>query len=226
VQAHEYDVLLTDVVVTPDVTRAAVDGTTTRRSRVDLGLWVAVAWLGLVVFLAVFADVLPLQNPKALDAAAGRSGPSLDHWLGTDQLARDQLSRIAYGARVSLVVGLGSAAVASIIGSILGLIAGYRRKFTGTVIMGWMDILLSVPALLLVIVLTSFLGPGIGNVILAISILAVPRPATSWLARSHRTSLRPSARTPSSRRRWPSSSRPASASSGWACRRRCRRGEA
>jgi peptide/nickel transport system permease protein len=174
VQAHEYDVLLTDVVVTPDVTRAAVDGSTTRRSRVDIGLWVAVAWLGLVVFLAVFAGVLPLQNPKALDAAAGRSGPSLDHWLGTDQLARDQLSRIAYGARVSLVVGLGSAAVASIIGSILGLIAGYRRKFTGTVIMGWMDILLSVPALLLVIVLTSFLGPGIGNVILAISILAVP----------------------------------------------------
>jgi peptide/nickel transport system permease protein len=174
VQAHEFEVLVADVAVTPDVTRAATDASITRRRRVDIGLWVAIGWLGLVVFLALFADVLPLQNPKALDPVAGRSGPSFDHWLGTDQLARDQLSRIAYGARVSLVVGLGSAAVASVVGSILGLIAGYRSKFAGTFIMGWMDILLSVPALLLVIVLTSFLGPGIGNVILAISILAVP----------------------------------------------------
>jgi peptide/nickel transport system permease protein len=173
VQAHEYEVLVADVAVAPTATHA-VEVTRNRRRRVDVGLWVAVGWLGLVVFLAVFADVLPLRNPKALDPAAGRSGPSLDHWLGTDQLARDQLSRIAYGGRVSLVVGVGSALVASVIGSILGLIAGYRRKLTGTLIMGWMDILLSVPALILVIVLTSFLGPGIGNVILAISILAVP----------------------------------------------------
>jgi peptide/nickel transport system permease protein len=174
VQAHE----LVDVAVASDVVRpapAAEEPVTRRRRRLDIGLCLALGWLALVVLLALLADVLPLRDPKALDPVAGRGGsPSLDHWLGTDQLGRDQLSRIAYGARVSLVVGIGSAGIASVIGSVLGLLAGYRRRLTGTLIMGWMDVLLSVPALILVIVLTSFLGAGISNVILAISILAVP----------------------------------------------------
>jgi peptide/nickel transport system permease protein len=173
VQAHELvELTVTPATVAPEA--AAADEAAPRRRRVDVGLWIAMSWLALIVFLAVFADVLPLRDPKALDAAAGRGGPSLDHWLGTDQLARDQLSRIAHGARVSLVVGVGSAAIAGVVGSVLGLLAGYRRKVTGTLIMGWMDVMLSVPALILVIVLTTFLGSGIGNVILAISILAVP----------------------------------------------------
>jgi peptide/nickel transport system permease protein len=173
VQAHELiELTVTPAAVPPE---ALADEPSPPRRRVDIGMWMAVSWLAIVVFLAVFADVLPLRDPKALDAVAGRgAGPMWDHWLGTDQLGRDQLSRIAYGARVSLVVGVVSAAIAGLIGSILGLIAGYRRKATGTLIMGWMDVMLSVPALLLVIVLTTFLGSGIGNVILAISVLAVP----------------------------------------------------
>jgi peptide/nickel transport system permease protein len=172
---HDIAVLADGRVVAADLVdeaHEAEDGG--RRRRIDVGLWLAVGWMALIIFFAVFATVLPLQDPLALNPRAARQSPSWDHWLGTDNLSRDMLSRTAHGARVSLLVGFVSAGIAAIVGSFLGLIAGYQRKLTETLIMGWMDIMLAAPALLLVIVLTSFLGPTLRNVILAISVLSVP----------------------------------------------------
>jgi peptide/nickel transport system permease protein len=144
-----------------------------RRRRFDLGLWLAAGWMALVVVLALLAPLLPLQDPLALSGDA-REGPSRAHLLGTDQLSRDMLSRMIYGARISLLVGVSSALIAGTIGTLLGLAAGYYRRWREVVIMGVADIMLAAPALIFVIVVTSMLGPGIANVILAISVLSIP----------------------------------------------------
>jgi peptide/nickel transport system permease protein len=127
----------------------------------------------LIILLALLAPYLPLQDATALSGDRSEV-PSWDHWLGTDNLSRDQLARIAEGARISLTVGFVSAAIAAVIGTIFGLYAGYHRRATETLIMGTMDILLAVPGLIFVIALTSLLGAGVRNVIIAISVLAIP----------------------------------------------------
>jgi len=143
------------------------------RKRADIGLWLAAGWLVLITGLAIIEPLLPLQEPLALSGAA-REGPSAAHWLGTDELSRDQLSRVISGAQVSLTVGIVSALIAGVVGTLLGLVSGYYRRTTETLVMGLMDVMLAAPALIFVIVITSMLGAGIRNVIIAISILAVP----------------------------------------------------
>ncbi|MGH9133802.1 MAG: ABC transporter permease [Ilumatobacteraceae bacterium] len=167
------------VTIQPAVVATAPDGTMigevvgSVRPRVDVGIWLCAGWLISITLLAIVEPLLPLQDPLALSGAA-REGPSSDHWLGTDQLSRDQLSRVLSGAQVSLTVGIVSALTAGVIGTLLGLVSGFYRRTTETVVMGLMDIMLAAPALIFVIVITSMLGAGIGNVILAISILSVP----------------------------------------------------
>jgi peptide/nickel transport system permease protein len=144
-----------------------------RRRRPDIGFWLAAAWMIMIILLALLAPVLPLQDASALSGDKSEV-PSWDHWLGTDNLSRDQLARVAEGARISLTVGFVSAAIAAVFGTLFGLVAGYRRRATETLIMGSMDILLAVPGLIFVIALTSLLGAGVRNVIIAISVLAIP----------------------------------------------------
>jgi peptide/nickel transport system permease protein len=145
-----------------------------RGRRFDLGFTLAVVWFTLVVAAAVLADLLPLLPPTALDAAAGRQGPSAAHWLGADILGRDILSRIVFGARTSLIVGVLATTLSGLVGLTLGLLGGYFRGISESLTMGAMDILLSFPALVLAIALAAVLGTGIGNVIIAIAILALP----------------------------------------------------
>src|SRR5262245_19538495 len=97
------------------------------RSRGRIGVWLATAWIALIGILAVTSLFLPFQDPSALNRNQARKLPSWDHWLGTDNLSRDMFSRIANGARVSLLVGVVSAIVAGIVGVALGLLAGYFR---------------------------------------------------------------------------------------------------
>ena len=92
-----------------------------RRRRRQFGAALAAGWMLLVVLLAALQPLLPLQDPQALSGDA-REPPSAAHWLGTDQLSRDQLSRVISGAQVSLVVGIVSALLAGIVGSLLGLV--------------------------------------------------------------------------------------------------------
>lgn len=161
-------------VVELDVSTPEDDAVIARRRRIDIPLVLAVSWFALIVFVAVFADLLPLIDPGALDGAAGRAGPSAAHWLGADALGRDILSRIIYGARTSLIVGVVATLLSGAVGLAIGLIGGYFRGMSETLSMGAMDILLSFPALVLAIGLAAVLGAGTGNVIVAIAILALP----------------------------------------------------
>ncbi len=130
-----------------------------------------------IAFTAVFANVLQTYDPIATDAAATLAPPSTAHWLGTDHLGRDIYSRILHGARVSLLVGLGSTLVASVLGGVIGLLSGYVGGKTDLVVQRVMDILQGLPLLVLALVMAAALGPSIPNVILAISIPIMPRAA-------------------------------------------------
>jgi peptide/nickel transport system permease protein len=130
-----------------------------------------------IVFTAIFANVLQTQDPIATNAAETLARPSASHWLGTDHLGRDIYSRILHGARVSLLVGLGSTLVASLLGGVIGLLSGYVGGKTDLVVQRVMDILQGLPLLVLALVMAAALGPSIPNVILAISIPIMPRAA-------------------------------------------------
>jgi peptide/nickel transport system permease protein len=130
-----------------------------------------------IVFTAIFANVLQTHDPIATNATTTLAPPSAAHWLGTDHLGRDIYSRILHGARVSLLVGLGSTLVASLLGGIIGLLSGYVGGKTDLVVQRFMDILQGLPLLVLALVMAAALGPSIPNVILAISIPIMPRAA-------------------------------------------------
>jgi peptide/nickel transport system permease protein len=139
-----------------------------------VGLWLAVGWLGLVLLLAVMADLLPLQDPLRTDPRNTEAAPGLDHWFGTDTVGRDMLARCIFGARVSLFIGACSACLAAAIGSTLGFIAGYFRGRVEGVLVSTMDAMLAFPALILALALTAFLGASQRNVIIAITVVAIP----------------------------------------------------
>jgi len=127
----------------------------------------------LAVVGAVFAPLLTPYDAITLDPPARLQGPSAEHWLGTDQLGRDTLTRILYGGRVSLAVAGASVVVALLIGGALGVLSGYFGGWLDTVIMRITDVLLSFPAVLLAIALIAFLGAGFTNLVLAIGIVYV-----------------------------------------------------
>jgi peptide/nickel transport system permease protein len=167
---------VTDLVtVVPDQPVATeVPGAKAAR-RLGVGFWAPVAWIGLVVFAAVFAGVLPLKSPYQSDFSNIAVGPGTGgHLLGTDEIGRDILARLAYGARVSLTVGLVAVAAGLLIGGAIGLVAGYHRGKAETVLMGVVDVMLAFPALVLVIAVTAFLGQSLRNVTLAVAIVAIP----------------------------------------------------
>lgn len=122
-----------------------------------------------VLICAIFAPLISTHDPYEMEMSKRLLAPMVDgHILGTDQYGRDLLTRIIYGTRVSLQVGLTSVAIAMIIGVTLGLISGYYGGWIDTIIMRIVDIFLSFPVLLLAIALVAALGPGIENVILAL----------------------------------------------------------
>ena len=131
--------------------------------------------MALMVVTAVFANVLATHDPIATDAANTLAPPSAEHWLGSDHLGRDIYSRIVHGARVSLIVGIGSTLLGSVLGGIIGLLSGYVGGKTDLVAQRLLDILQGLPLLVLALVMSASLGPSVRNVIIAISIPIVPR---------------------------------------------------
>lgn len=136
---------------------------------------IAIAWLGLVTLLAIFADLLPLES---YDRTIGKpaSGPSGDFslWLGTDGLGRSNLARVVYGARVSLAVGLISVTIGMVSGGLLGLFAGYLRgrfeKFVNIVT----DSFLAFPPLVLLLGITATMGSSIRTLVISLGVLSLP----------------------------------------------------
>jgi peptide/nickel transport system permease protein len=124
---------------------------------------------------ALFADQLATHDPIATQASATLVKPSEEHWLGTDHLGRDMYSRLVHGARVSLIVGIGSTLLGSVLGGIIGLLSGYAGGKTDLIAQRLLDILQGLPLLVLALVMSAALGPSIHNVIIAISIPIVPR---------------------------------------------------
>jgi peptide/nickel transport system permease protein len=130
-----------------------------------------------MVVTAVFAPWLQTHDPIATDAANTLGHPTVEHWLGADHLGRDIYSRIVHGAWVSLVVGLGSTLLGSVLGGIIGLLSAYVGGKTDLITQRLLDILQGLPLLVLAMVMSAALGPSVRNVIIAISIPIIPRAA-------------------------------------------------
>ena len=131
---------------------------------------VGVVIIAIVVLVALFAPLLAPYNPYKTDLSAHLENPSPAHWLGTDSLGRDTLSRLIYGSRTSLMVGIISIFIAATIGMALGLLAGYYGGPLGAVIMRLIDALMAFPIILLALVIAALLGGGLFNAIIAIGI--------------------------------------------------------
>jgi peptide/nickel transport system permease protein len=127
-----------------------------------------------VTLVAVVGPFVSPYDPLDQDLANNYAKPSVDHPLGTDDLGRDTLSRLIYGARISLGISLSSVGLGVIMGTLLGLIAAYYRGWLDTVIMRFMDFLLALPGILLAIAIVAVLGKGIFNTIIAVAIFTVP----------------------------------------------------
>lgn len=137
------------------------------------------AMLGLVIFLvgvliAMFAPLIMTHDYAAMDVAARLQGPSAEHFFGTDELGRDLFSRVIYGSRYSLAIGVCAILLAAVIGVILGVIAGYFGGWVDNLIMRFLDVIQSIPALLLVIVIAAVLGTGFAMTVLALSVSYIP----------------------------------------------------
>jgi ABC-type dipeptide/oligopeptide/nickel transport system permease subunit len=147
-------------------------GLVARRNRLAV-----VATLGLVaaVLGAVLAPWLPLVDPDAVDTVKRLQPPlSPGHVLGTDEFGRDLLSRLVWGARVSLLAGVATAAAAMLIGVLLGILGGFYSGWVENLVMRLTDILMAFPYVLLAIVLVAGLGPGLRNAMIAIAIVGFP----------------------------------------------------
>ena len=132
--------------------------------------------VALVALVAAIAPLLGTHDPLFLDPAARLSPPGGDHRLGTDNFGRDTYSRVVYGSRVSLQVGFGVAAGSVLIGTLVGLTAGYFRRFD-SVIMRVMDGLMAFPGIILALAIMAARGPSVGNVIFALTVVETPRVA-------------------------------------------------
>jgi len=145
------------------------------RRRLIGGLFIAsVIWIALVALGAIFAGLLPIPSPTDMDMLGKRALPSAEHWLGNDVLGRDVFSRLIYGGRISLTVGLLAPVLGVTIGGALGMAAGYFRGRLEIFITGGMDVLLAFPPLVFVLAVTAFMGQSVANITLVIGVLGIP----------------------------------------------------
>jgi peptide/nickel transport system permease protein len=131
-----------------------------------------------VVVIAIFAPLVAPFGPREQNLAALRGGccpgPSAEHWFGVDELGRDELSRIIYGARYSLLIGVVSVSVGFVFGSLLGAISGFFGGIVDTLIMRITDIWLTIPGFLMAIGIVAVLGPGLTQIMIAIGVINIP----------------------------------------------------
>jgi peptide/nickel transport system permease protein len=154
---------------------AAEEAADVTKKKLGVFFWICVGWILLVAILATFASLLPLPNPDLGNySSVQNGGPSLSHLLGTDDLYRDILSRLIYGARVSLIVGFGGAAIGLILGGIPAMYSAYRRGRVDTALNTGYYILLAFPAIVAVIALVSFWGHALWKITIIIGVFGAP----------------------------------------------------
>jgi peptide/nickel transport system permease protein len=160
----------------PGLRRAAVSPRPRFRSgrHLPVGVIVSAATLGLVLVAAFFPQLLSATDPTATNLLATNRPPSADHIAGTDYLGRDVFSRIVYGTRYSLIIGLGATAISAVIGVVLGVGAGISKRWADTAISRFIDILAAFPGILLALVVIALIGPGLGNLIIALGVSHIP----------------------------------------------------
>ncbi len=161
-------------VVQPRVARSGDLGIFLRRVLHTRGAGFGLAVTLLVVVLALGADVVSPYSPADQDYSSILSRPSLEHLMGTDNLGRDMLSRIIYGSRVSIQAGLVSVGLASVVGTLMGLMAGYWRGWVDDLLMRLADALWSFPGIVLALAIAAALGPGLVNAMIAIGVVFTP----------------------------------------------------
>jgi peptide/nickel transport system permease protein len=131
-----------------------------KKKKLGFGAWLSIAWLTIIVLSAVFAPLLPIADPNEINTDIVRKGPFDGSFLGGDGNGRDVFARCIWGARTSLIVGVGAILFALIVGGTLGLVAGYYRGKLDSVLTGSFDILLALPALVLALTLIAVLAPN------------------------------------------------------------------
>jgi len=166
-----------ELVAADAATGAVLAATTPTDHRRKLGVlfWICLAWVVAMGLLAVLASVLPLKSPNFQDYSVVNIGPSLHHLLGTDDLGRDLLSRIAFGSRVSLVIGFASIALGMAVGGTLGMIAGYRGGVIDGVINASSFVVLAFPPFLAILVIEAFWGRSLWKLVLIFAVVAAPQ---------------------------------------------------
>ena len=155
--------------------------------RYPLGAF-GVVIMALCVFAALFAPYITVYDPLSTNAAFSLARPSAQHWLGCDFMGRDVYSRIVYGSRISLAVGIGSLSLGLTCGVLIGLISGYLGGWIDLAAQRLIDILQSLPLLVMALLMTASLGPSLRNTIIAISIALIP--SSARVVRSTTLSLR------------------------------------
>lgn len=129
----------------------------------------AVAFLVVIALLSVFAFLSP-HDPDAIDVNRRLEGPSREHWFGTDDLGRDYLTRVLYGGRISLIVGIIAMLISTFIGVVIGTVSGYFGGWVDGILMRFVDILQSIPWMILVTIISIYLRPGLQAIILVIGL--------------------------------------------------------
>jgi peptide/nickel transport system permease protein len=136
--------------------------------------WVGLVLLVLMLVAAALAPWLAAHDPIAQNAATQLQGPSALHPFGTDEYGRDTWSRLLHGARVSLTIGIAATLLAMVIGSLIGIVAGWRGGTVDAVLMQTMDVLLAFPSLILGLIVVAMLGPTMTNLVIAIALTSIP----------------------------------------------------
>lgn len=145
-----------------------------RRATRSPGLMIGAVTVLAVIVLAILAPWIAPYDPNEQDPVAALMGPSAEHWFGTDFFGRDVLSRVIWGARISLSVGFLATLIGVVVGTVIGVVAGYFGGWTDRLITAATDVLLSFPQLIMGLMLVAVLGPSLGNLILAIAVTAIP----------------------------------------------------
>ncbi|MCO1653834.1 ABC transporter permease [Pseudonocardia humida] len=165
---------MSEVQLTAAAPPAAPATAVRRAGRASWGYWVAWTWLGSVILAALFAPLLPLWDPAVPDYSNVFGGITPQHWLGGDTLGRDTFSRVVYGARASLLVGICAVGLGAVVGGVLGMVAGYFRGRIEKLLTWIADVVLAFPGLVLIIAIVAVLGASLTNLIAGLAILSVP----------------------------------------------------